>query len=182
MDVTAIDYVLLAVIGTLAIIGLFKGLSGWLGTLTGAASATVFGYFGFGYCLKAATACPWVSGPFVSLAAAILDFLVGLIVFGLARRLAVKFFSFLLPQPLNAIVGMVGGLLLGLVLLVLPFQNGRYPSASLSKIVLIAVQNGLPFKFPPYSTSAATPDEPATSLLSLTRRCCRRRFSLVPVP
>ena len=112
MDVTAFDYVLLAVIGTLAIIGLFKGLSGWLGTLTGAAAATVFGYFGFGYCLKAATACPWVSGPFVSLAAAILDFLVGLIVFGLARRLAVKFFSFLLPQPLNAIVGMVVRVLL----------------------------------------------------------------------
>ena len=56
MDVTAFDYVLLAVIGTLAIIGLFKGLSGWLGTLTGAAAATVFGYFGFGYCLMAAMA------------------------------------------------------------------------------------------------------------------------------
>ena len=74
--VTAFDYVLLAAIGTLAIIGLFKGLSGWLGTLTGAAAATVVGYFGFGFCLKVAMACPWVSGPFVSLAAAILDFLV----------------------------------------------------------------------------------------------------------
>ena len=133
MEVTAFDYVLLAVIGTLAIIGLFKGLSGWLGTLTGAASATVFGYFGFGYCLKAATACPWVSGPFVSLAAAILDFLVGLIVFGLTRRLAVKFFSFLLPQPLNAIVGMVGGLFLGLVLMVLLAGTAFFEGVSLPK-------------------------------------------------
>ena len=41
MDVTAFDYVLLAVIGTLAIIGLFKGLSGWWGTLTGAGAAVV---------------------------------------------------------------------------------------------------------------------------------------------
>ena len=104
--------------------------------MIGAAAATVFGYFGFGYCLKAATACPWVSGPFVSLAAAILDFLVGLIVFGLTRRLAVKFFSFLLPQPLNAIVGMVGGLFLGLVLMVLlagtAFFMSPGPSTSLS--------------------------------------------------
>ena len=116
MNVTAFDYVLLAVIGTLAILGLFKGLSGWLGTLAGAV---------------AATACPWVSGPFVSLAAAILDFLVGLIAFGLSRRLAVKFFSFLLPQPLNAIVGMLGGLLLGLVLMVLLAGTAFFEGVSL---------------------------------------------------
>ena len=146
MELTAVDYMLLAAIGTLAIIGLFKGLSGWLGTLSGAAAAAIVGYFGFGFCLKAATACPWVSGPFVSLAAAILDFLAGLIAFGLARRLAVKFFSFLLPQPLNAIVGMVGGLLLGVVLAVLLagtafFEGGKLTEgflASHSRIVRIA--------------------------------------------
>ena len=146
MDLTVVDYVLLAAFGVLAIIGLFKGLSGWLGTLIGAAAATIVGYFGFGFCLKAAMACPWVSGPFVSLAAAILDFLVGLVVFGLARRLAVKFFSFLLPQPLNAIVGMAGGLFLGLVLAVLlagtAFFEGKRPTegflASHSRIVRIA--------------------------------------------
>ena len=133
MELTAFDYVLLAAIGTLAIIGLFKGLSGWLGTLTGAAAATVVGYFGFGFCLTAATACPWVSGPFVSLAAAVMDFLVGLIVFGLSRRLAVKFFSFLLPQPLNAIVGMLGGMFLGLVLTVLLAGTAFFEGVSLSK-------------------------------------------------
>ncbi len=129
--VTAFDYVLLAAIGALAIIGLFKGLSGWLGTLTGAAAATVVGYFGFGFCLKAAMACPWVSGPFVSLAAAILDFLVGLIVFGLTRRLAVKFFSFLLPQPLDAIIGLLGGVFLGLVLTVLLAGTAFFEGVSL---------------------------------------------------
>ena len=131
MELTAIDYVLLAAIGTLAIIGLFKGLSGWLGTLTGAVAATVVGYFCFGYCLKAAVACPWVSGPFVSLAAAILDFLLGLVAFGLARRLAVKFFSFLLPQPLNAIVGMLGGVFLGAVLTVLLAGTAFFEGVSL---------------------------------------------------
>ena len=131
MELTAFDYVLLAAIGTLAIIGLFKGLSGWLGTLIGAVAATVVGYFGFDFCLKAAMACPWVSGPFVSLAAAILDFLVGLIVFGLTRRLAVKFFSFLLPQPLNAIIGMLGGLFLGLVLTVLLAGTAFFEGVSL---------------------------------------------------
>ena len=128
---TVFDYVLVAVIGVLAVIGLFKGLSGWLGTLIGAAVATVVGYFGFGYCLKAASACPWVSGPFVSLAAAILDFLLGLIVFGLVRRLAVKFFSFLLPQPLNAIVGMVGGLFLGALLTILLAGTAFFEGVSL---------------------------------------------------
>ena len=131
MDLTMFDYVLVAVLGTLAIIGLFKGLSGWLGTLIGAAAATVVGYFGFGFCLKAATACPWVSGPFVSLAAAILDFLVGLVAFGLARRLAVKFFSFLLPQPLNAIIGLLGGMFLGLVLTVLFAGTAFFEGVSL---------------------------------------------------
>ena len=119
MYFTAFDYVLLAVIGTLAVIGLFKGLSGWLGTLIGAVAATAVGYFGFSCCLKAAAACPWVSGPFVSLAATILDFLVSLVVFGLVRCLVVKFFTFLLPRPLNAIIGMGGGMFLGFVILVI---------------------------------------------------------------
>ena len=119
MDLTTIDYVLLAVIGALAVIGMFKGLSGWLGTLTGAAVGTAAGYFAFGYCLAIVDGTHWVSGPFVRLAAAVLDFLVGLVAFGLARRLAVKFFSFLVPQPLNAIIGMGGGLFLGLMLAVI---------------------------------------------------------------
>ena len=133
MGLAAFDYVLLAAIGTLATIGLCKGLSGCLGTLIGTAAATVVGYLGFGYCLKAAMACPWVSGPFVPLAAAILDFLVGLIVFGLAHRLAVKFFSFLLPQPLDAIVGMLGGVFLGLVLTVLLAGTAFFEGVSLPK-------------------------------------------------
>lgn len=118
MDATTLDYVLLAVIGALAVIGLFKGFSGWLGTLSGAGAAALAGYFAFGSCIKAAAACPWVSGPFVHLAGAVLDFLLSLVVFGLVRRLAGKFFSFLLPQPLNALAGMAGGLLLGMIFLV----------------------------------------------------------------
>ena len=119
MDITTLDYVLLAAIGVLAIIGLFKGFSGWMGTVVGVAVAAVAGYFAFGYCMLAASSCPWVSGPFVRLAAAILDLFLTLLVFGLVRRLAVRFFSFLLPQPLDALTGMTGGFFLGLVLTVL---------------------------------------------------------------
>ena len=60
-----------------------------------------------------------------------MDFLVGLIVFGLSRRLAVKFFSFLLPQPLNAIVGLLGGMFLGLVLTVLLAGTAFFEGVSL---------------------------------------------------
>lgn len=146
MDITTLDYVLLAAIGVLAIIGLFKGFSGWMGTMVGAAVAAVAGYFAFGYCMLAASSCPWVSGPFVRLAAAILDLFVMLLAFGLVRRLAVRFFSFLLPQPLDALTGMTGGVFLGLVLTVLlagtaffeggPLTEGRL--ASHSRIVRIA--------------------------------------------
>ena len=118
MDLTTFDYVLLAAIGTLAVIGLFKGLSGWMGTLAGAGAGSLAGWLGFGWCLAAAANCPWVTGPFVRLAAALLDFLLALIAFGLVRRLAVKFISFLVPQPLNALIGMAGGLFLGGVLAV----------------------------------------------------------------
>jgi len=146
MELTTFDYVLLAVFGALGVIGLFKGLSGWLGTLAGAGAGALVGWLALGHCLAAAAACPWVSGPFVRLAAAVLDFLVGLIAFGLTRKLAVKFISFLVPQPLNAIVGMVGGLFLGAVLAVLlagtAFFEGVPPTegfvAGHSRIVRIA--------------------------------------------
>ena len=133
MDLATFDYVLLAAIGVLTVVGLFKGLSGWLGTLIGALAASLAGWFGFGYCLTAASFCQWVSGPFVPLAAAILDLLAALVVFGLVRRLAARFFTFLLPQPLNAIVGMAGGVFLGLVIVVLVAGTAFFEGGPLSE-------------------------------------------------
>ncbi|MBR4654956.1 MAG: hypothetical protein IKO72_16485 [Kiritimatiellae bacterium] len=134
MYLTTLDWVLLFPIGALAVIGLFKGLSGWLGTLAGGAAAAAASYLLLGPCQSAAAACPWVSGPFVRVAAGVLDFLAALIAFGLVRRLTVRFLSFLLPQPLNALVGLAGGLLLaagGLMLLAATavFEGGTGPLA-----------------------------------------------------
>jgi uncharacterized membrane protein required for colicin V production len=142
MEITTFDYVLLAIVGALAVIGLFKGFSGWLGTLTGAAIATLAGYLCFGYCHAAAVACPWVSDSFVQVAAAVLDFLLSLIVFGLVRLMAVKFFSFLLPQPLDAIIGMIGGLLLGGVLVVLLAGTAFFEGGNL-KDGFVAANSGI---------------------------------------
>ena len=133
MDISTLDYVLVAAIGVLAIIGLFKGFSGWMGTVTGAVASAVAGYFAFGYCMLAASSCPWVSGPFVRLAAAMLDLFVTLLALGLVRRLAVRFFSFLLPQPLDALVGLTGGIFLGLVLTVLLAGTAFFEGGALTE-------------------------------------------------
>ena len=143
MDVTTFDYVLMAVLGALAVIGLFKGLSGWLGTFVGLTTAICVGYFGFGCCFSFTVKSQLVSEAFVPVAAAVMDFLVSLIAFGFARLVSKRFFSFLLPQPLDAIVGMLGGLVLWTVVVVLLagtafFEGGKLSDgfiASKSRIV-----------------------------------------------
>ena len=74
-----------------------------------------------GYFLFAPIRCLVVSGNWItgetaqSGVAAILDFVVALVVFGLVRRIVAKFISFLVPQPMNAIVGGVVGIVKGVV-------------------------------------------------------------------
>ena len=146
MDLTVVDYVLLAAFGVLAIIGLFRGFSGWMGTVIGAVVSAAVGYFSFGYCLSLAAASPWVSGPCVRIAAALLDMLATLLMFCLVRSLAKRFFSFVISQPFDALIGLAGGIFLGMVLTVLLagtafFEGGRLTEgflASHSRIVRIA--------------------------------------------
>ena len=146
MDMATLDYVLLAAIGVLAIIGLFKGFSGWMGIFAGAVVSTVVGYLAFGYCMSAAAASPWVSGPCVRIAAAVLDLLAALLAFCIVRILVKRFFSFLLSQPLDALVGLAGGVFLGMLLTVLLagtafFEGGALTEgflASHSRIVRMA--------------------------------------------
>lgn len=115
MELQPLDYVLLTIFGFLVIVGLFKGLSGWLGTIVGATSASVMGFFGFGTCRSAAAACSFVSPPLLVPAAMVLDFLGALIIFGLVRKIVARFVTFLVPQPLNAILGTAGGIVLSAV-------------------------------------------------------------------
>ncbi|MCQ2392228.1 MAG: CvpA family protein [Kiritimatiellae bacterium] len=113
----AVDYVIAAVVGGCVIIGLFKGLSGCLGTLAGAVAAAVATTLAFGTLFTFAGTFTFLAGNgFQRPAAFVLNFILGLIVFGLTRRFVVKFVSFLVPQPLNAIIGGIGGLCLGLAL------------------------------------------------------------------
>ena len=52
-------------------------------------------------------------------AAGVVDFVIGLVTFGLVRWGVNKFVSFLVPQPTNALLGGLSGLVKGLLLLFL---------------------------------------------------------------
>lgn len=116
MELLPLDYVLAAIAGFFLIVGLFKGLSGWLGTITGTAAASVAGMMGMELCRMAVAECSWIAPSLATPAAMVLDFLGALIVFGIVRRIVAKFVNFLVPQPLNALLGMLGGLFISIVI------------------------------------------------------------------
>ena len=113
---TSLDWGLVAVWAAFVCIGLFKGFSGWLGTLSGAAVATATSVFAFPFWLAQASAYAGASARPVAF---VIDFILGLVVFGLTRRLVARFVSFLVPQPLNALLGGLGAFVLGAGLIAL---------------------------------------------------------------
>ena len=116
MDLTALDWVLFGVTAFFVVVGLFRGLSGQMGSLVGIAVALIAGYFLFSPFRAMVAAGEWVTGEAAQNGvAAGLDFIAVLIVFGLVRRVVAKFVSFLVPQPMNALVGGLVGLLKGAV-------------------------------------------------------------------
>lgn len=116
MDLTALDWVLLAIAAFFAVVGLFRGFSGQLGSLVGIVAALVVGYFAFAPLRGFVQAGNWISGEAAQKSlAAVADFVVALVVFGLLRRIVARFVSFLVPQPMDAIVGAVVGLFKGAV-------------------------------------------------------------------
>ena len=111
MDWTGLDCALGCVAAALAVIGLVRGFSGTLGTLAGTAAAVAVG--AFSWSLSLSLAGRYVSTPSVErLVAGVIDFSFSLVAFGLVRRLVARFVSFLVHQPLNAILGAMCGLLL----------------------------------------------------------------------
>ena len=111
MDWTGLDCALGCVAAVLAVIGLFRGFSGTLGTLAGMAAAVAVGTFSWSLSLSLAGRC--ASTPSAArLVAGVIDFAFSLVAFGLVRRLVSRFVSFLVHQPLNAILGALCGLLL----------------------------------------------------------------------
>lgn len=116
MELTVLDWVLFALAAFFAVVGLFRGFSGQFGSLVGLVAALVAGYLLFAPIRGFVAAGNWITGETAqSGAAAVVDFVVALVVFGLVRRIVAKFISFLVPQPMNAIVGGVVGIVKGVV-------------------------------------------------------------------
>ncbi len=112
MDFSALtnfDYVLLAFIGAGMITGLFKGFSGHLGTFTGLVAGLAVGYFCYAFAIEIADELDIEPESMERTAAVAIDFAMGLITFGFVRIITTKFVSFLMPQPMNAILGGIIG-------------------------------------------------------------------------
>ena len=99
MDLAPLDLALLGGCALIVGIGLYRGLSGELASLAGFAAA----------------------------AAGVIDFVLGLVVFGLVRKLVDRFVSFLVPQPTNALLGGVSGAFKSVLLLFLLTGVGFLP-------------------------------------------------------
>ena len=129
MELLPLDYVILGVAVLLTGIGLFRGLSGELGSIAGFAAASFAGFC----LLDVARACAasFGFGDYAAPAAYVIDFVFALVAFGVARWLVAKFVSVLVPQPTNAFLGMLGGLfksavVIGLLTGVGLMQAGTY--------------------------------------------------------
>lgn len=116
MDLTVLDWALFAVSAFFIVVGLFRGFSGQIGSFAGLAAALVAGYFLFAPLRAMVVAGNWVTGAAAQGAvAAVLDFVVAIIAFGVVQRLVAKFVAFMVPQPMNALAGAAVGLLKGMV-------------------------------------------------------------------
>ncbi len=138
MVLAPIDLALLGGAALVVGIGLWRGLSGELASFAGFVAAVVAGYSLYGYVHVAVRACGLNKGDATELVVTgAVDFIVGLIAFGLVQRLINKFVSFLVPQPTNAILGGVSGLFKSAVCLFLLagvgfMRPGTYAKGSLA--------------------------------------------------
>ena len=130
MELQPLDFVLLGGVILLAGIGLFRGLSGELGSVAGFAAATFAGFC----LLDTARTCATSMGigDYAMPAAYVIDFVFALVAFGLARWIVAKFVSVLVPQPTNAFLGMLGGLFKSAVVLGLLTGVGLMEAGSYS--------------------------------------------------
>ena len=112
MELMPLDFVLAGLAALLAGIGLFRGLSGELGSLAGFAAASGAGVFLVGLSHRCASAIGFAENV---AATYVIDFVFALLAFGLVRWIVAKFVSLMVPQPTNAFLGMVSGLFKGAV-------------------------------------------------------------------
>ncbi len=116
LEPTILDWILFGAIVLLAGIGLFRGLSGELGSVAGLAAALVVGYFLFGVAWSCADAVGLVAQGWGTPSAVVIDFVFAIIAFGIVRWLVAKFVSCCLGRVTNAFFGLLSGILKGIVL------------------------------------------------------------------
>lgn len=116
-DFTTLDWVILGGIAVLAIIGLFRGISGEIGSLLGIAAGLVAGYALYGFATEIAARMVASYGDRVCRAVAIgVDGLFALVAGGMVRILVKRFVSFLIGRALDCAIGFTAGLLKGVVI------------------------------------------------------------------
>jgi len=96
------------------VVGLFRGLSGGLGTLGGLAAATAAGWFLFDPISSLIISRGWLTGSLEQrIAAIVVDGIIGLLAFGIVRKLIEKFVRYLVSRPFDAFLGAIVGGALG---------------------------------------------------------------------
>ncbi len=117
MQLLPADYVLCGLTLGLAILGLFRGLSGTLAFLLATVAAALVGMFGWSYSASL-TSVMWIrgGGTLTSL----------LLAFGIVRLVVRKLVGGLLAQPSDAIFGFLIGVGVGILLLLAWAHSGFY--------------------------------------------------------
>ena len=115
MEFTPIDYILVVVMAGLGVWGLWRGIAGELAAVAWIATALVVGYFAYSPMCRMVDSVI-AEGGGARLVAVGLTVFVALVAALIVRFVVRKFVSFLLPQPWNAIIGGLVGVLKGAVL------------------------------------------------------------------
>lgn len=110
VELTLIDWVLVGALALLALIGLFRGLSGELGSLSGLVVAVLTGMCLYGVAQRCAAAAGFAGGAWESPVAGVIDFCFSIIAFGITRKIVSKFVSCCLGYVTNAVLGFLSGI------------------------------------------------------------------------
>lgn len=111
------DYALIAVTAVMAVLGLFRGLSGMIAFIAASVVSVFVATFGWNY-TSLVSETLWVR--------AIADIVVTLLIFGVVRLIIQKVINGILAQPSDAIFGMLLGLSSGLLLALAWARSGIY--------------------------------------------------------
>ena len=134
---TILDYVLLGAFALLALIGLFRGLSGELGSLAGLVVALVVGCLCHGLATWCAVKLGCAAGGLRTWVAAGINFVFALVAFGIVRWMVARFVSFCLGRVADAFFGLLSGLVKGLALVGLLTGIGIMPPGTYSEGILV---------------------------------------------